>query len=115
MRPIALLFLLAAACTTYPDDCNRRALHQLRTVERLIEEARANLARGYTYEVEEQGFRSGFVLCSGGSNVRFCTSNEPAYRRRAVAIDPAAERRSLELLLSRREALLPLAASCQPI
>lgn len=113
MRAIPILLLLAAACTTYPDACDRRALHELRTVERLIAETRRNLERGYTY-VTEQRTRSRLVLCTGGDNVGFCTSNEPVYRERAVAIDPASERRKLESLLSRREALAPAVAECRP-
>lgn len=115
MRPYALLFLLVAACTHYPDDCNRAALNQLRTVDRLIEETRGNLARGYTYVTEDRGVRTGFVVCTGSHPVRFCTSNDRGYRRRAVAIDPAAEQRKLESLRARREELAAAAVSCQPL
>ena len=114
MRAIPLLLLLAAACTTYPDECNRRALQELRTVERLIAETRRNLDRGFTYVTESQGYRSRLVLCTRSENVGFCTSNDPVYRQRAVAIDPESERRKLESLLSRREELAPAVAECQP-
>ena len=114
MRAIPILLLLAAACTTYPDDCNRRALHELRTVERLIAETSRNLERGFTYVTEERGYRSRLVVCTRSDNVGFCTSKEPYYRERAVAIDPAAERRKLDSLLSRREELVPAVAECRP-
>ena len=115
MRAFLLLTILAAGCTHYPDDCDRRALQQLRTVDRLIEQTRVNLARGYTYEVVESGFRTGIVLCTGGSPVSLCTSNDTGYTRRPVAVDPEAEQRKLQSLLSRREALAEATATCTPV
>jgi hypothetical protein len=113
MRLIPFLILLVA-CTHYPDDCNRRALGELRVVERLIAETRENLARGYSYETVESGFRTGFVVCSGGYDARICTASTPRYTRRPVAIDPESERRKLESLVQRREALATAMASCRP-
>ena len=115
MRACLLLLIFATACTHYPDDCNRRAVAELRTVNRLIAETRENLARGYSYEVEESGLSAGFVLCTGGHPVNLCTGSDTTYRRRPVAIDPEAERRKLESLLSRREVLVEATASCTPI
>ena len=115
MRVLMLLMILAAGCTHYPDDCNRRALQQLRTVDRLIEQTRLNLARGYTYEVVDRGYRTGIVLCTGGNPVNVCTSSDTGYTRRPVAIDPEAEQRKLQSLLSRREALAEATATCTPV
>lgn len=119
MRPVALILILLGACTTYPDDCNRRALHERRTVERLIVETQDNLARGYGYEIVESNWNTGFGWCSGGvwnNNVAFCASNTiPSYQRIPVAIDPAAERRKLDSLIQRHKALVEATAECQPV
>lgn len=115
MRACLLLLIAATACTQYPDACDRRAVRELRTVDRLVTETRRNLARGYTYETEEYGYRAGFVICSGGDPFNVCTGNDTTYRRRAVAIDPAAEQRKLDSLLARREVLSRAAAQCVPM
>jgi hypothetical protein len=114
MRSLVLVLVLLGACTTYPDACNRRALGELRTVDRLIAETRSNLARGYGYERVPTNFSTGFVLCSGGYNARICTGNDTRYTRRAVAVDPQAERRKLDTLIARREELSTAAAACVP-
>ena len=105
MRLLPLLLLLLAACAEPADRCARAISRDLRIVNALIDETRLNLARGYAYETEEARLRSGLVLCSGGGNVRFCTSNRSVPRRVPVAVDPAAEQRKLDLLLQRRDAL----------
>ena len=115
MRTFLLLMILATGCTHYPDDCNRRALQQARTVDRLIEQTRLNLARGYTYEVVDHGYRTGIVLCTGGSPFNICTSNDTGYTRRPVAIDPEAEQRKLRSLLSRREVLAEATVNCTAV
>ena len=115
MRLVPFLLALLAACTQYPANCDRRALQELRTVNRLIEETRRNLARGYAYELEDYGYRAGLVVCTGGEGVRFCTGNDVRPRRRPVAIDPAAEQRKLDLLRERRERLSAAAVSCRPL
>ncbi len=113
MRVASLCLLLAAACAQYPPGCDSRALRELRTVERLIVETRRNLERGYTYEIEDYGYRTGFVLCSGGYDMRVCTGNDTRPRRRAVAVDPAAEQRKLDQLLDKRAELVNRAQGCR--
>ena len=115
MRSTPLLLAFVAACTQYPDDCDRRALRELRVVDNLIEETRVNLGRGYAYETVETRFDTDFVFCSGTGNVALCTGSDNGYRRRPVAIDPEAERRKLRSLTERREALVAAAASCRPV
>jgi hypothetical protein len=115
MRLTLLSLLIVGACTQYPDDCNRRALRELRTVDRLIEETEQNLARGYAYQIEETGLRAGFTFCSGGYNTLICTGSDTRYRRRPVAIDPEAESRKLGLLRARREGLVEATRNCRPI
>lgn len=105
---------LLAGCTHYPDTCDRRALHELRLVERLIEDTQTNLARGYSYETVETGFRTGFVFCSGTWNAALCAGNDTGYTRQPVAIDPEAEQRKLDSLVQRRNALAATAAECRP-
>lgn len=115
MRPFALFLLLLGACTHYPDDCDRRALNEVRTIDRLIDTTRRDIARGYGYETVETGYRTGLVLCSGSRNMGFCAANGPRYVERPVAIDPEAEQRKLDLLRERRAEIAPRAATCQPL
>ena len=114
MRTIPLLLVLLASCAQVPDGCDRAVTRELRIVERLVDETRTNLARGYAYETEESRLRSGLVVCSGGRNVRFCTGNTTRTFRRPVAIDPEAEERKLRRLEQRREALVSNAVICRP-
>jgi hypothetical protein len=104
-------FLLAAvltlaACGTPEERCARQVTNEIGTLDRLIAETEANIARGYTYVYEPSNFRVSIGGCTGRyDSVRFCGWNEPQYRRRAQAIDPEAERRKLADLQSRRTAL----------
>jgi hypothetical protein len=120
MRTAAMgLMIVLVGCTTYPDTCDRRALHERRTVEGLIRQTEGNLRRGYSYQIVESNWNTGFMWCSGsgwGHNPAFCTgSNAPTYRRIPVAIDPAAEQRKLESLQRRRAALIEATAECTPL
>lgn len=115
MRAILTVLALLAGCTTYPDDCNRRALRELRVVENLIVETQQNLDRGYAYQVVETGFDTGFVFCSGNWNSAVCLGNDTGYREQPVAIDPESERRKLASLNERRRVLLSATETCQPI
>jgi hypothetical protein len=96
--------LLVAACTEVPGPCATTVAGELRMVERLIAETRATIERGYV--LAESG-GAGINLCVGNENngvgVSFCTDGT---RKKPVAIDEAAERRKLDALLKRREALL---------
>jgi hypothetical protein len=115
VRSILLVPAMLAACTTYPDDCNRRALRELRVVENLIVETQRNLERGYSYEIVETGFDTGFVFCSGRWNSTVCVGNDNTYTERPVAIDPESERRKLASLTERRRELRSATASCRPV
>ncbi|WP_347311295.1 hypothetical protein [Defluviimonas sp. SAOS-178_SWC] len=107
LRFTLLLTALVAACGTPQEQCIRTATRELRTLDRLIAETEANLARGYTYE-EHEIMRHEWTRCDDwvrGTPVRMCF--EPVWDtvRRPVAIDPEAETRKLEGLQARRKAL----------
>ena len=112
--PLALLIaLLPAACTAPAvPGCDSATLRELRTLDRLIAETNADIARGY--RTEESTARSGFNLCLGSSRsnvgVSFCTDG--SNRTRTVAVDPAAEARKLAALQDRRAALLAAHPAC---
>ena len=102
-----LLVALVAACGTPQEQCIRAATRDVRTLDRLIAETEANLARGYTYE-EHEIVRHEWMRCDDwvrGTPVRMCF--EPVWDtvKRPVAIDPAAEQRKLDGLKARRKAL----------
>lgn len=112
MRWIVLLALvLLTACATPRQACLRSAFSELTTLDRLISESEANLARGYRIE-REPVVTTGLDFCIGngiyrtGSNVglRYCNTVETRYREVEVAIDPAAERRTLAQLREKRAA-----------
>lgn len=114
MKSVPILLMLLSGCAYYPDDCNRKVLHELWVVDDLIEETEENLARGYAYETVETGFNAGFVFCSGTWNTAICAGNDTSYTEQPVAIDPESERRKLDALKQRREALVPAVAECVP-
>jgi hypothetical protein len=108
LAPFALLACLAA-CATPQQACIAEATRDLRTLDRLIAETEANIARGFaidTYQTTE----SRFVLCPGPRRVitqpngtQIVVDDGPSYCWRDVtvtaerprAIDVAAERRIL--------------------
>ena len=120
-RSAALLALLAAlaACGTPQEQCIRTATRELRTLDRLIAEQQATLARGYGYERREVMHYEGQICDDwvAGTPRRMCF--EPVWDtvKQPVAIDPAAEQRKLDGLLARRKALLaqsePAIAACK--
>jgi hypothetical protein len=120
MRPALSLLALCtlAACATPREACLRDAAGDLRTLDRLIAETEANLARGFAY-ASEPYTTTGLEFCLGrgawrdGVNVGFtyCPVAETRYRDRPVAIDPAAERRKLAELRARRAAEARAAAA----
>jgi hypothetical protein len=124
IRPTTALALCLAigACASPEQRCAIDATREYRTVDNLISETEGNLARGYAVErVPDESPRVTF--CTGGyggpgwnypyyrygPGVSFCTTDNVAYRDRAVAIDPAAEQRKLSLLRDRRARLAPVA------
>ena len=110
MRWILLLALSAlAACATPREACLRQATAELATLDRLIAETEADLARGYSVEQRVEA-RTGFTFCVGnrryghGTNVGFtyCPQTQTRVRTERVPIDPAASRRTLANLKARR-------------
>jgi len=110
MRLVTLAALcLLAACATPREACLRAATAELRTLDRLIARTEADLARGYALEREPYSAATlDFCVGSGrfhdglGLGLRYCPDVETRYREVPVAIDPAAERRKLAQLRSRR-------------
>ncbi|MCB2134912.1 MAG: hypothetical protein KDE08_03040 [Rhodobacteraceae bacterium] len=114
LRPVGAalsLTVLLAACGTPQENCIRTATKELRTMDALVAETEANIARGYSYE-EEQVIRHTWVRCDRD----FLSPGVPAPRRmclepvarvvkRPVAIDPQAEEGKLAGLKSRQKAL----------
>ena len=104
LRAAILITLLLAACGTPEQRCQKAATRDLKTVNTLIAESEANIARGYRYENELRPVRVGIGFCSGGT-IRFCGSNDTDVVRRPVAIDTNEERRKLESLKAKRAQL----------
>jgi hypothetical protein len=121
MRLAMLLALCAlASCATSREACLRAATAELATLDRLIAETEANLARGYAiarepYTTTTLEFCVGTGRLGGAFDVglRYCPDVETRYRDRPVAIDPAAERRKLAQLRARRAAEAERAAARQ--
>lgn len=117
---VALAACLAlAACASPRDRCISTAQAELRTVEALIAETEANIARGYAL-VMEPGVRSTLEFCYSPDNpFVFCTHDIPTVTERPVAIDRAEERRKLASLRERRMELIPATtaaiAQCQAL
>ncbi|MEM1428015.1 MAG: hypothetical protein AAGG09_01010 [Pseudomonadota bacterium] len=113
---IGFTLCLLAACASPREACLRAALSEVATLDRLIAETEANLARGYAIELEPF-VTTGVDFCFGrgayrhgfGTGFRYCNNVETRYREREVAIDPAAERRKLAELRKRRADLAPAA------
>ncbi len=101
MLPLALL----AACATPREQCINDATRDLRVLSLLIEETRANLARGYALE-EQQVVRTISDTCTArnedGEVFTFsCPKTRTFTRTIPVAIDLDAERAKLESLEER--------------
>jgi hypothetical protein len=103
LAPLALCAALAG-CADPRTRCEAEATRDLRTVEALIAETEANIARGYAL-ARETDVRTGLEVCLAGDLVQFCSVNEPYVRERPVAIDRAEERRKLASLRERRAEL----------
>jgi hypothetical protein len=116
MRRTALpLLLLLAACATPQEQCIFRETRELRTVEKLIAETEANLARGYALE-ERTVYVPRWKICGytpiprgEGEPPRlkpdYCLEDEAQTVTRPKAIDVAAERRKLADLKAKRSSL----------
>jgi hypothetical protein len=100
-----LLVALLPACVQNGGDCAREDRRELRTVEKLIAETRADMARGYRQQEGSGNGSVNFCLGGGGSNVGVSFCADPTRQSRAVAVDMAAEERKLQGLEARRLAL----------
>mgnify|MGYP005605951173 FL=1 len=107
MKPLVSPFVLSAmlltACEPVPSPCRSPATRELGTIQRLIADTEKAIARGYRIG-DRRGASLDVCLGSGSDNVgvRFCTDGGTS----RVAIDPAAEKRKLDGLIARRDALL---------
>ena len=102
--PISLsLALLLAACAVQPP-CGSETARELRRVESLIAQSELALARGYKSEPTLRP-SIGFGACFGDRG-RICLEDRVVQGSRRVAIDPLAERRTLDYLRNRQAALL---------
>jgi hypothetical protein len=110
MRAAPVLVLLSAlglaACQTPREACISEATSQLRTIDSLIRETRANLERGYAIEEDQEvRVRRGWcrVQNEDGTEGRVrCEDTDVVDVQRPVAIDLNAERAKLESLLEQR-------------
>jgi len=100
-----LLVVLLSACVQNAGDCAREDRRELRTVEKLIAQTRADMARGYRQQDAGGNGSVNFCLGGGGSNVGVSFCADPTRQSRTVAIDMAAEERKLQALEARRLAL----------
>ncbi len=114
MRAAPVFVLLSAlglaACQTPREACISEATSQLRTIDSLIRETRANLERGYAIE-EDQEVRVRRGWCEvenedGTDRLVRCDRTVVDEVERPVAIDLRDEQAQLDSLLERREILL---------
>jgi hypothetical protein len=103
-----LCIAVLAACASPRERCIDTATQELRVIDALIAETRANIERGYAV-AREPGVRSRLVFCYDPPDepFTFCPAYESTVVERPVAIDRAAERRKLASLQERRAELLP--------
>lgn len=107
MRPALILLPLAvlAACATPREQCINDVTRDTRVLSSLINETRANLARGYALR-EQQEVRTVRSTCQGrnedGTTFVFgCDETQTFTTTRPVAIDLNAEQAKLESLEAR--------------
>lgn len=104
--PALGLSLALAACAADPASrCAPAETRELRTIDRLIAETRADIERGY--RIVRTDSDPAVNLCLGTARSRvgvsFCT--DPGTQSRPEALDTAATTRTLDALLARRERL----------
>jgi hypothetical protein len=113
---IAVGLVALSGCGTPQERCIAAATREIATLDRLIAERRADIARGYGYE-ERAVTRWQWVRCDGlfdppGTTLPSrCWEPYDTTLRKPVAIDPEAETRKLEALLQRRAALATMVES----
>ena len=108
MRSVLFLLPLAAlaACATPQEQCISDATRNLRVINGLVNETRANITRGYALE-QVQTVRTVPRMCtgetaSGDSYTYRCDETETITSSRPVAIDLTAEQAKLTSLLDRQ-------------
>lgn len=113
--PATLLLIGLAACGTPQERCINAGTRDLRTLDRLIAESEANLARGYGYENIEVT-HSRWVVCDyepAGAPAqpgapaprpqpRYCLDDVTETERRPVSIDLGAETAKLQSMKRKR-------------
>lgn len=102
---LSLAFVLTACATDPAGRCAPTETRELKTIDGLIAQTRADIERGYRTVEVPTGAAVNFCLGSARSHmgVSFCT--DPGTRTRTEAIDTAAATRTLDALLARRERL----------
>ncbi|WP_199259115.1 hypothetical protein [Paracoccus binzhouensis] len=109
--------LVVAGCGTPQEQCIGRNTREYRTISRLLAEVEGNLARGYAWE-ERTVTRTEWESCpyvlrdkEGNARIlhRSCMRDVTDTERYRVPIDPAAETRKRDNLLTRKQALAPSA------
>lgn len=113
MRRLLCLTLLGlTACGTPQEQCIQRNTRDLRTIDALVTETRANIARGYAieeYTVQVPVWQICGLLPSQNPDKPplpyYCFEDEAETRTRPKAIDLRAETAKLESLLERRDQL----------
>ena len=121
MKKYAFVFLgLLAACGTPQEQCIRNNTRDLRTVEKLIAESQANLARGYAlerYEVTVPDWEPCIRYVPGGKGQpaqpvqSTCRSWDTEIRTRPKSIDLAQEAKQLRQLQTKQRELARQAQS----
>lgn len=125
LPPLLLLApALLAACATPQERCINRNTRELRTIQQLIQETKANIDRGYALE-EYTVYIPTWEICEIPVSLnpnkpapppRYCLEDEAEVRTRPKAIDLRAEQAKLDSLIERRKemtkAARPLIAQC---
>ncbi|MBK5926737.1 hypothetical protein [Rhodobaculum claviforme] len=102
---VALGLVALAGCATPYERCLSPATGQLRTIDALIAETEANIARGFALE-QVRDVRFDLVPCYDiDGMVRFCREPVAIERSRPVAIDRTVEAGKLQSLRARRAEL----------
>ncbi|NHB76213.1 hypothetical protein [Rhodobacter calidifons] len=112
MKRLTILALAAlAACGTPQEQCISRNTRDLRTVDRLIQEAEGNLARGYAFETVTV-YETYWTTCERPAREgqpapppRPCLDERPVTRQQPKAIDLKEEARKLDSLKEKRKEL----------
>ncbi len=119
MKPMILLLalLLLAACATPREQCMSSATRDLRVLDRLIAESKANIERGYGYGTERfTNWQWGICGRYRNGTLAYCWEPYDSFRRVPVAVDLSEEQRKLDSMIRRRNELArevqPRIAAC---